>query len=369
MTLSNKGKKRRASARNFPLTSLYFYLTEGCNLACSHCWISPRLDPDGSKYSFLPVKLFAKILDEAIPLGLEKVKLTGGEPLLHPDIQILLDKVYEKNLELIIETNGILCTPEIAENIARQKNPYVSVSLDSVHPETHDRLRGMEGAFRKTTRAIKTLVSFTIPTQIIMSLRRENFDQIEQMITLTENLGAESLKFNFIQPVGRGRSLHTSDLVISVSELIETGKRIESEFEPKTHLQLVYSSPPAFKSLKNFAPNQSGCAVCGISSILGVLAGGEYALCGIGTQNREMIFGHATENTLKEVWQTNTVLQEIRLGLPKKLTGICGRCLMKYNCLGSCIAMNYYRSGSIWSPFWFCEQAEALGIFPQSRRY
>ncbi len=40
---------------------------------------------------------------------------------------------------------------------------------------------------------------------------------------------------------------------------------------------------------------------------------------------------------------------------------------MKGRCLGSCVAQNYYRSGSLWAPFWFCEEADAAGLFPPSR--
>ena len=67
-----------------PLSRIYFYLTEGCNLACRHCWLAPGFDPDGSRHAVLPVELFETAIREARPLGLARVKLTGGEPLLHP---------------------------------------------------------------------------------------------------------------------------------------------------------------------------------------------------------------------------------------------------------------------------------------------
>src|SRR5512137_1127524 len=94
-----------------PLTYLYFYLTEGCNLACRHCWLAPRLDPSGSRYPTLPVETFELILAEARPLGLTGVKLTGGEPLLHPQISRLLEMVRREELSLVMETNGVLLTP------------------------------------------------------------------------------------------------------------------------------------------------------------------------------------------------------------------------------------------------------------------
>ncbi|OGP52753.1 MAG: hypothetical protein A2Y65_12180 [Deltaproteobacteria bacterium RBG_13_52_11] len=63
----------------------------------------------------------------------------------------------------------------------------------------------------------------------------------------------------------------------------------------------------------------------------------------------------------------NQVLQELREGLPSRLGGICTRCLMRHQCLGSCIAQNYYEAGNLWAPFWFCQQADEAGLFPESR--
>jgi len=91
-------------------------------------------------------------------------------------------------------------------------------------------------------------------------------------------------------------------------------------------------------------------------------------LCGIGESVAELVFGDARTVSLEEVWNTNPVLQEIRQGLPSKLKGICGECIMKATCLGSCIAMNYYRYRDLFAPYWYCEDADAAGLFPASRR-
>jgi len=113
-----------------PLGTLYFYLTEGCNLACRHCWLSPKFDSDGTRFPVLPVETFEQIVREAKPLGLHTVKLTGGEPLLHPHFTDLLDVIRRERVRLQIETNGILCTEEQAKQIASIPGVFVSVSID-----------------------------------------------------------------------------------------------------------------------------------------------------------------------------------------------------------------------------------------------
>ena len=116
-----------------------------------------------------------------------------------------------------------------------------------------------------------------------------------------------------------------------------------------------------------FGKNGDGCGVCGILGILGVLANGSYALCGIGKTVPDLVFGDASKDPLQDIWSNNLLLIELREGLAQRFEGICYRCLVKGLCLGSCVAQNYYRSKSIWAPFWFCQEAHNQGYFPESR--
>jgi SynChlorMet cassette radical SAM/SPASM protein ScmF len=361
-----KNKQGNPEISEFPLNQLYFYLTKGCNLACRHCWLAPEFDPEGDKQPMLPLKLFKQAIEEAIPLGLTGVKLTGGEPLLHPDFLKMLDFLKQKDLGLTLETNGLLCTPEIARDIAQTKDVFVSISLDGKNAETHDRIRGAQGAFQKSTAAVRDLAENKLTPQVIMSVMQSNVDQIQAVIQLAEELGAGSVKFNIIQPTGRGEHVHNASSGLKVKNLISLGRKVEKELSTTTELKLYFDYPAAFRSLNQFA-STDGCGVCSILSILGVLPTGEYALCGIGSHIQELTFGSIGQDLLDDVWKDNPVLNKLRSGLPDDLTGICNKCLMKHFCLGSCIAQNYYRTHSLWAPFWFCEQAEAKGLFPDSR--
>jgi SynChlorMet cassette radical SAM/SPASM protein ScmF len=348
------------------INMLYFYLTEGCNLACRHCWMGPRFDATGKHYPTLPVELFEATISEAKPLGLSGVKLTGGEPLLHPRFSRLLEIVRREELRLIIETNGLLCTPEMSAEIAKSPNRFVSVSIDGIDAATHEWVRGVPGSFIAARQAVCNLVSAGIRPQIIFTVMRANASQVDAIVHLAEELGAASVKFNIVQPTARGEKLHENRETMHISDLIKLGRHVEEELASTTKLNLFFHYPQAFRSLRRIAVGD-GCGICGISGILGVIASGYYALCGIGEQVPEMVFGEVGKNSLGEVWQDNAILKALRKGLPQRLEGICGRCLMKGRCLGSCVAQNYYSKGSLWAPNWFCEQAEEAGLFPTSR--
>ncbi|MBM3860637.1 MAG: SynChlorMet cassette radical SAM/SPASM protein ScmF [Verrucomicrobia bacterium] len=350
------------------LTTLYCYLTEGCNLACRHCWIAPKFQAGEKKYPSLDFDLFCDIIRQAKPIGLNKVKLTGGEPLLHPRILDLLGFIRAEQLDLIIESNGVLCTPELAAEIKRGKNAFISVSLDGADAATNEWVRGVKGSFDQAVDGIRNLAAAGMKPQIIMSLMRHNRDQVEAMVRLAESLGAGSVKFNLVQPTERGEQLRAAGETLSVAELIELGRWVETDLAPRAGIPLFYSHPPAFRPLSRlFFSASDGCGQCGIFGILGVLANGSYALCGIGESVPELVFGHAAKDRLETVWRDSPVLKEIRDGLPARLEGVCSRCVHRAMCLGSCIAQNYYRTRNLSAPFWFCAEAEEQGLFPASR--
>jgi SynChlorMet cassette radical SAM/SPASM protein ScmF len=348
------------------LNQLYFYLTEGCNLACRHCWLTPGFDTSGSRYPMLPAELFETAIREAKPLGLNGVKFTGGEPLLHPHFVKLLAIVRRENLALTIETNGLLCTPAIAAEIAKSPERFVSVSIDGVDAATHEWIRGIAGSFTQAQQAVRHLAEAGIAPQIIMSLMRCNVAQVEPMVRMADQSGAASVKFNIVQPTGRGEKLLESTDRLEVIELIQLGRYVDMELAATTKLQLFFDYPMAFRPLSRIARG-NGCGVCGILGILGVLASGHYALCGIGEHVPDLVFGIVGNDPLENIWQEHGILKALREGLPDRLGGICAHCLMKQSCLGSCVAQNYYRTQSLWAPFWFCEQAELAHVFPETR--
>jgi SynChlorMet cassette radical SAM/SPASM protein ScmF len=350
----------------YPLNQIYFYLTQGCNLRCCHCWIAPGFDSNASRYATLPVEHFEMVIREARPLGLSGVKLTGGEPLLHPEFKRLLEIVRREQLALNIETNGLLCTSEIAAEIAKSPERFVSISIDGADAETHDRVRGVPGSFEGAKQAVRNLVAADTPPQVIMSVMLCNADQLDAVVRMAERLGAASVKFNVVQPAARGAKLHEAVGTLSIAKLISLGRYVDMELAKITRLQLFFDYPPAFRPLSKIC-NGNGFNTCGILGILGVIASGHYALCGIGTHVPELVFGAIGKKKLEEVWGRNRTLAALRKGLPHQLTGVCNRCLMKYRCLGACIAQNYYDAGTPWAPFWFCKQAQEAGLFPESR--
>ncbi|MCK5132538.1 MAG: SynChlorMet cassette radical SAM/SPASM protein ScmF [Candidatus Sabulitectum sp.] len=358
------------TATDFPLKNIYFYLTKGCNLKCRHCWIAPEYQSsDGNSLPVMDIGLMQSIIEQAKPLGLAGVKLTGGEPLMHPLISDILELIHSEGLNLTIETNGILCTPVLAEQIKRSSNRLsVSVSLDGADAQVHEWVRGVPGSFDAALEGLNNLSRVGVKPQIIMSIMRRNKHQIEQVIRLAEEIGAGSVKFNPIQPTARGDAMHDALETLTIQELIELGDWVENDLSSSTPLRLHYTHPMAFRSLSRmYGDNGIGCGVCGILGILGVLAEGSYSLCGIGETVPDLVFGNAKIDRLEDVWRDCTIINELRDDFTSKIDGICGECLMNNICKAGCVAQNYYTNKSLWASYWYCEEAYEAGLFPETR--
>jgi SynChlorMet cassette radical SAM/SPASM protein ScmF len=374
MTKQNETKNKEKNERKIPvpecgyfLGTIYFYLTEGCNLKCRHCWINPPFESEkGAKnFPFVDFELFKDICRQGKELGMHSVKLTGGEPLIHPDIEKIIDYINEEKLGLTIETNGVELTPSIVEKFLANKRHFLSISLDGVDAETHEWVRGVPGCFEAALNGARLMVRSGYRPQLIMSVMGHNRHQMESMVRLAEKEGCGSVKFNLVTPTERGEKMYNDGQTLSMKELIETGEWVERKLIPNSKIRVVYSHPSAFQPLGRVFSGKMGR--CGIFSILGVLGSGKYALCGIGESVPELVFGDAVKDKLADIWNNNQVLNDIRKGLPKDLKGICMDCLDRKSCLASCIAMNYYRYRDLFAPHWYCEEAHKAKLFPASR--
>jgi len=348
------------------LSSLYVYAAGSCNLACKHCWIEPDYKLDPKKGRFVELDDVKKAVSESKPLGLQNVKLTGGEPLFHPKFRELVELIVKQNVSITIETNGILLDKSMAKFLkSTNRVNFISVSLDGVDEETHDSLRGVKGSFKKAVSGIKYLADAGFKPQLICSLHRDNFEQAEAVIRFAESLGCGSVKFNHLQKIGRGEKF-ANEKGLEIGEILEQAKYIEKNVESEVGVKIHYGVPMAFFSLKRLQGKSLGR--CTVKNILGMLSGGELSLCGIGTTVPELIYGNIRKDSMEDIWLNSPGLLELRKLIPNKFKGICARCIHKEMCLGSCLANNYFQEKQLNSPYEFCRIANDLNLFPESRK-
>jgi len=350
----------------YPLTSLYLYLSERCNLRCRHCWVSPTV-PDDVDEEAIDFAVLTRTITAAKELGLGTVKLTGGEPFLRKDIVELLRFLHGEGISIDIESNGTMIDRDTARIIKECEVRQVSVSLDSARALQHDKLRGITGCHEKSVAALHYLRAEEITTQVIMSLYEENIPEIEALAALCDDLDVPSFKINPVMPTGRGEKVFQRRENVDIEELIRIDRWIEEDLGGKYKTEINFCMPIGLKSLQ--AVTRNPLYECHILNILGILADGTVSLCGIGQTETDLNMGNIAKDDLTEIWRHHPLLQKLRKETPSELGGICGRCIFKFRCLGSCRACAYAASGDLRSPFFLCDEAYEKNLFPASRMY
>ncbi len=349
-----------------PLQSLYMYIAGSCNLACRHCWIEPDFSPDRSKGKFLKLEWAKKAVVEAKTLGLQSVKLTGGEPLFYPQFREIVQLIAQERIYITIETNGTLVDDDLAAFLRDAgRVRFISVSVDGAKAKTHENLRGVAGSFDKAVAGIRSLVKVGFRPQLICTLHKGNVDEIEEVIALAERLGCGSVKFNHVQRIGRGEQMLEEEKGLGIEELIALNDDLEKSIPGRTKIRTFFDVPYAFMSIRRIQANIG--VRCKVLNILAILPEGELSLCGIGTTFHELIYGHISLENLRSVWLYSPGLRELRDKIPSRIEGICKECLFREYCMGQCIANNFRNGRKINAPFFFCQQAHEIGKFPRSR--
>jgi SynChlorMet cassette radical SAM/SPASM protein ScmF len=221
------------------------------------------------------------------------------------------------------------------------------------------------GSYEWALNGIKVLVEAGFQPQIICTLHRGNVSQVADIVVLAKELGCGSVKFNIMQELGRGEQF-AEEQGLGVAKIIQLHWRVESELVPQNELRIHFDIPFAFYPIPKLL--HDSLSRCAILTILGLLASGELSLCGVGVTVPELIYGHVERDDLREVWCYSPGLTDLRDQIPAQLEGVCGQCLHRDICLGSCVANNFHAAGRLNAPYQFCDRANALGLFPVSRK-
>jgi len=175
---------KNKSRRKFTPLSVFFNLTDKCNLRCKYCYLS--FDERNCKeLDLLQVK---SVIDKLVKAGTRRISFTGGEPLLRDDIGEIIKYASDRNLILSLTTNGILLEKKIRDLLLLDN---ISISFDGFDPESADP-RGIDP--QRVSRIIEIACQYFPSVQISATMHKNNLHEIDQLISFSERVGC---KINF----------------------------------------------------------------------------------------------------------------------------------------------------------------------------
>jgi radical SAM protein with 4Fe4S-binding SPASM domain len=315
--------------------------TSACNLSCSYCRAKATASPEKEELSTEEALSF---IDEIACLR-PMLILSGGEPLLRPDIFLLARHAADRGMRVSLATNGTLLTPEIVEKIVSAGVARVSISLDGASPERHDANRG-PGCFEKALKGIESLQG-KIDFQINFTITNKNEGETLAIFDLAERLGAKALHFFFLVPTGRGRE----DDLISAERQEELLRLIDDE-RSKRSMEIQVTCAPQFARIARAGSGRrhGGGCLAGTSFIF-ISRNGSVYPCGY----LPVLAGSIKEKKFIEIWEKSPVLMSLR---ERNLLGLCGDCSFRRAC-GGCRARAYAKTGNYLESDPLCKGAGA----------
>ena len=194
-------------ARKQPGPVVIWNLVRRCNLKCKHCYsISGNVDFAGE----LNTAQVFDVMDDLKAFKVPVLILSGGEPLLRPDIFEISHRAKDMGFYVGLSSNGTLITKDNIDLIAKVNYNYLGVSLDGIG-ETNDQFRGKNGAFSEALTGIRLAQDKGIKVGMRFTATMDNIHQLPDMLDLMKNENVDKFYLSHLSYAGRGNKNRQDD--------------------------------------------------------------------------------------------------------------------------------------------------------------
>lgn len=302
---------------------VFFDITYECNLRCKHCFTESGL----KKVSELNDERKRFLIDQLNKMGVFRMSIAGGEPfILGERLFDFISYARSKEIDISITTNGTLINNNIIDRLNTLGIKTITISLDGGTSYSHDYIRG-KGQFDKVINTIVNLKErYDGKVSIKTTLMKNNIGEVKQIISLAEDMGCSSVKFNCVREDGRAKG--SQDLLLDRNDYINTVKNAVNFHSEKLRIKLplnIYDCNE-YSYIKELG---FGCFAGKESICIDPL--GNVRPCS--HMPSHFIAGNILDQTLEEIWQNSDILNVFR-NLKGNTT--CNNCKKYDKCRGGC---------------------------------
>jgi radical SAM protein with 4Fe4S-binding SPASM domain len=328
-------------------------LTYRCNLACEHCYLDAGGTPLVGTENFadrseLGTEECFRVIDEIASFAPECVTiLTGGEPLLRRDILDIVRRAADRGLWVVVGTNGVKITENVAQRLAEAGAKGLSLSLDALDPDRHDRFRRVRGAWRNTVEGAAILNRTGLPFIVQTTAGEHNAGELDAIADFAhERLAAKVWNLYFLVPTGRGQFV--SDMTpAQYDDVLASLYRIQRKYERRMlvnakcaphYIKTVLEKGDTDLRIRTYSDGAGGCPAG--THYMGIRPNGDVTPC----PYLPVFAGSLRSAPLADLWNASDLFANVRRR--STLGGRCGACEMNGHC-GGCRARAYGMTGDL----------------------
>lgn len=350
-----RGHDPGVSRKTFLPHLIAWEVTRSCPLNCQHCRAAARFGPYPGELS---TEEGRALLEDIASLAKPIVILTGGEPMLRPDIYDLASHGTSLGLRMVMSPCGIYLTVESARQMVAAGIQRISLSVDGATAETHDAFRGQPGAFAAVMAAISSARAVGLPFQVNSTVSRLNVEELPMILDLAVAQGACAFHPFLLVPTGRGTALRDQELSPAEYERVlhwiyDQRERVPIHLKPTCapHYHRIFRQRERAMGrhvtprTHGFDAMSRGCM--GGLSFAFVSHVGKVQICGF----LEEECGDVRREPFSTIWRTSRVFAEMRD--PDGYHGRCGVCEYRWVC-GGCRARAFGMTGDYLAEEPFC---------------
>ncbi|MFQ5722873.1 MAG: radical SAM protein [Terriglobia bacterium] len=328
------GSRNLRRATEFVPYVISWNLTQKCNLRCHHCYIDASTAMPGE----LSTQEALRVMGEVAEVCRETILiLSGGEPLLRPDLDELVARASDQGMLVVLGTNGTLLSRARARSLAARGLSGVGISLDSLLSPRHDAFRGVQGAWQAAVEGLGAARAAGLDVQIQMTLTRENVLELPRVVHFSRQVGARVLTVFFLVCTGRGQDLvdltpeEYERILQRLAQLQDDRVMIRPRCAPTFRRVLAQRKPQSILLESDIGRCMAGKNYCRITP------DGKVTPC----PYLPLVAGDLRQQSFGALWRSAPLFQALR---DPTLQGRCGACEYRELC-GGCRARAFAASG------------------------
>jgi len=376
---SAASERRSAPISNMTGPVVIWNLIRRCNLTCKHCYATST---DKDFPGELSTEKVFEVMDDLQASGTKVLILSGGEPLMRPDIFEISHRAKAMGFYVGLSSNGTLIDADNIDKIKQLDYDYVGISIDGARA-THDRFRQKIGAYDEALRGLRLCRDANLKVGLRFTLTQDNAQDLPRLLQLMDDENIDKFYLSHLNYAGRGNKNRASDLHYQMTRTamdllfatcwadVQAGKKREfvtgNNDADGVYLlhwaeQYIPQHLPALtQKLERWGGNSSGINIANIDNLGNVHPD---------TMWWDYTLGSVKQRPFSEIWQDTS--DSLMAGLKQKkrpVQGRCAECNSLHICGGNSRTRAWQLTGNPWAEDPGCYLTDAeIGVSDMPQR-